>query len=185
MLHGNGYGFDYFAHCTYEKGKSFFSLGPIIGLKLKLGSQYDNYPISGRYGLSGFHAVYQLSPKQKGKSFSAYLQYEFIFQYYSYKGEAIVQPTTNPWIPEIKSYKSNFTNIEHCIGFGCKEKFLKNFYANQSIGFGFRSDSKVIDYGDINYNRNLQYGWAPGVMLKIGVGYIFKKKSKRVVTTFG
>lgn len=69
---------------TMEKGQSFFSLGPIIGLKKKIYSNpWDNfYFYSGKYALTGFNAVFQISPSTKKKIFQSYFQNELIFHYY-------------------------------------------------------------------------------------------------------
>ncbi len=174
----SGYGVVYYAHFTYEKRKSFFAFGPVIGQKLRISWENDSYPVSGQYRLNGFHFVYQLNPFSKKKRLGFYFQNEFLFHYYTDKGvDKVYETIQHQWIPAIKSYKSHQTDISDYIGFGFKEKFLKNFYLNQSLGIGIGGSSRVADFGDINYNRNNQYYWA-GLMLKIGLGYTFDKANK-------
>lgn len=168
---------------TMEKGQSFFSLGPIIGLKKKIYSNpWDNfYFYSGKYALTGFNAVFQISPSTKKKIFQSYFQNELIFHYY------IDNNTTNlvytnqgvELLPAPIPYKTHQMVIGDYIGWGFKVKLLQNFSVNQSIGMGIEYYSTVQDYGDINYNRNDKY-FRPGLILKVGLGYKFDCKLKPV-----
>ena len=171
--------FDYYSHFTIEKGGSFFAIGPVIGNKLKIQRYYLN-SVSSVYQLSGLHAVYQLNPNTKGKRFNFYFQNEFIFLYHTDKGVNYVYiPNSYNSFPVPRSYKSHETGIADFIGYGFKVQFLKNFYLNQSIGIGVVYNYSKADYGDISLNYT-EHGFQPGLILKLGLGYIFNKKLKPV-----
>ena len=172
--------FDYSAHLTVEKGKSFFAVGPIIGQKPILDNSANlSNPRFGQYQLTGFHFVYQINPNPKGKRFNFYFQNEFMFHYTTDKGVNQFYYTQNFYnpIPVIKSYKSHQTLIEDFISTGFKVRILKNFYINQSIGIGLFYSSTVVDFGENNYNKNW-HDIEPDIILKMGVGYTFSNKLK-------
>lgn len=172
---------DYYSNFTIERGKDFIALGPIIGQKAEI-NYYNLHTERGAYALAGFNFVYQRHPNPYGKIFDVYFQNEFIFRHYSDEGINYLQQSNSSY-QVTRSYKSNQSDIEDYIGYGCKEKFLKNFYFNQSIGIGVVYHSTMIDYGDINYNTN-EHDTHLGLMLKMGIGYKFDYKSKPLAAVF-
>ena len=88
-------------------------------------------------------------------------------------------PFSNQYVPVDKTYKSHRTDIADFIGYGFKVKFLKNFYLNQSIGIGIRYYSSVSDYEDTKYS-SYQKDTELGVLLKLGLGYTFDYKIKKL-----
>lgn len=163
-------GLDYSANFTIEKGKNFLAAGPIIGMKLKLINDYEDN-VSGQYGLTGFHIVYQRKVKLKEKRFNFYFQNEFMYHYYTDEGiYYAIWSSSNIETP--KAYKSHATDVEDYIGYGCKIIFLKNFYFDQSFGLGIKYFSEVIDYGDAIFNKNFTENY-PSATIKMGLGYTF------------
>lgn len=171
--------FNYYANFTIEKGKHFFAIGPLIGLRLEMNRHSTSSPVAGQYWLNGINLIYQKNPNTKGKRFDFYFQNEFLLFYYTDRGIDKYVNVPNQNYSITKSYKSHRIFVEDCIGYGFKVKFLKNFYINQSIGLGVSYSSLVIDYGDPLYNIIRDY-FDPGLILKMGIGYTFKNKSKPV-----
>ncbi len=169
-------GLDYYANFSIEKGKNFLSFGPIIGLKLELKNEYEGQ-IKEQYGLTGFYLIYQSKIMPKGKKIDFYIQNEFILHYYTDNGTELYWGNNSFPNPTSKSYNAHASDIEYYLGYGCKIRFLKNFYFDQSFGIGIRYCSAASHYGDNTYN------WSavrimPSASLKMGIGYTFKNKSK-------
>lgn len=170
---------DYTSQFTIEKGKNFFSIGPVIGNKMKL-ERYGNNVFPNQYHLTGFDIVYQFTPKQKRKVVRFYFQNEFIFLDHVNEGIDqlyILNPADNKYSFVDKPFKSHQTDIAGFIGFGLKVKFLKNFYFNQSFGIGITHYSLVADYEDVVYSINESYTES-AFLLKVGFGYTFANKLK-------
>jgi hypothetical protein len=160
-------GINYYGPFTIDKGKSSFTIGPIIGPKWKLNSDYIYaLPTSSQIGIYGFCLDYQLFPQKKCKIFDYFVQDQLVFHYY--KDKSIDNEYPND------SYQSYLLNIVDYIGGGYKINFLKRFYFIQSVGVGFIYHHLSINFSKLSDHNN--EGCYMDLITNIGLGYKFDFK---------
>lgn len=159
-------GLNYFMYLTLEKGKSFYAVGPVIGLKLliRTDSYYGEPTITtGKYAINGFHALYQINPNPAAKVFNLFFQYEFDFLYYQDEGQDFNDPQING------SYKAYELWLENYIGYGFRLNFSRTISLTQSIGIGYIYHKSAINgIGISGYDGS-------GVNAKLALNCILKK----------
>jgi hypothetical protein len=160
----------YFAWLTIEKGKSFFSAGPVLGTKLKMTRYAEGDKRTGQYALNGVHFVYQFNPNPKARIVDFFFQYQFVFLRYKDGGIDNYTYINN------EPYQSHRTDIESFLGMGYKIKFLQNVYLTHSFGAGFIHERTLVNYTNIHDSEDT-FLFVNG-MVSVGLGYTFNNFKK-------
>lgn len=162
----------HYTNFTFQKGKNAFELGLMMGEKefLVHGTTKTN---QNNYGVKGVNLIYQRIPKPYNQRFQFYFQNLLCFSYSYFDGSGYLG---YPYYFDSskKSYHADQTIISNHFSYGCKIKLLKNFYIDQSFGFGIVTEWLKVNYENYYIDKNTASYM--GVLMKLGVGYTFNRK---------
>ncbi|MGB3948981.1 MAG: hypothetical protein WBM13_13435 [Bacteroidia bacterium] len=159
-----------YTNLTFQKSRNEFEFGLLMGEKNL--SFYGSIAVEPKkYGLKGINLVYQRISKPHSQRFQFYFQNLLCYSYSYFNGRAYLP---HGYYPITKSYHADQTILSNHLSYGCKIKFLKNFYFDQSFGLGFVAEFRKVNYENYYISKNTE-GYL-GVLLKLGVGYTFNKK---------
>lgn len=174
-----------YANITLEKGKNAFELG-ILTSKIDFygGHYYDYYyygsvtPPSNKYTITGVNIVYQRFPKLYKKRHKFYFQNLLTATHVSFNGTRNIVQSYIPMVIKSSNYNAQETIVMDYIGYGCKVNLFNNFYLDQCIGIGMGYGSSKISYD--GYSDNIGHYTHGSFLLKLGIGYRFEKKMKKI-----